>query len=128
MSWFTNLFDARRKVANWKLEYNEQRPHSSLGYRTPAEFARVVITQSYAKDVSSAHLENACAFPLSHSSGGGLDLQNYLCGVRGQVIYTHSLDPTLPITSIVRRLDCALKRPGCCGEGASRLGAIYRHN
>ena len=24
-------------------------------------------------------------FPLFHSSGGGLDLQNYLCGVWGQV-------------------------------------------
>jgi putative transposase len=30
MSWFTNLFDARRKISNWKTEYNEQRPHSSL--------------------------------------------------------------------------------------------------
>jgi putative transposase len=59
VSWFTNLFDARRKVTYWKKEYNEQRPHSSLGYRTPAEFARVVLTSSYGKDVGSAHLENA---------------------------------------------------------------------
>jgi transposase InsO family protein len=59
VSWFTNLFDARRKVTNWKTEYNEQRPHSSLGYRAPAEFARVVLTQSYGKDVGSARLENA---------------------------------------------------------------------
>jgi putative transposase len=59
VSWFTNLFDARRKIANWKTEYNEQRPHSSLGYRTPAEFARVAITQSNGKDVGFAHLENA---------------------------------------------------------------------
>jgi putative transposase len=60
VSWFRNLFDARRKIANWKLEYNEQRPHSSLGYRTPAEFARVALTQGYGKDVGFAHLENAC--------------------------------------------------------------------
>jgi putative transposase len=40
VSWFANLFDARRKVSKWKVEYNQQRPHSSLGYRTPAEFAR----------------------------------------------------------------------------------------
>lgn len=38
-SWFRNLFDARTKVALWRREYNEQRPHSSLGYRTPLEFA-----------------------------------------------------------------------------------------
>ena len=39
VSWFQNLFDARRKIASWKIEYNEERPHSSLGYRTPKEFA-----------------------------------------------------------------------------------------
>jgi len=39
-SWFQNLWDARRKVAAWRKEYNEERPHSSLGYLTPSEFAR----------------------------------------------------------------------------------------
>jgi putative transposase len=39
-SWFQNLFDARRKIAAWRHEYNEQRPHSSLGYQTAAAFAR----------------------------------------------------------------------------------------
>jgi putative transposase len=39
VSWFQNLFDARRKIAAWQKEYNEERPHSSLGYRTPQEFA-----------------------------------------------------------------------------------------
>jgi hypothetical protein len=36
---FQNLFDARRKIAAWRTEYNEERPHSSLGYKTPKEFA-----------------------------------------------------------------------------------------
>ena len=36
VSWFANLFEARRKIAAWRKEYNEERPHSSLGYRTPA--------------------------------------------------------------------------------------------
>src|SRR6266852_4418357 len=39
VSWFQNLFDAKRKIAAWRKEYNEERPHSSLGYRTPKEFA-----------------------------------------------------------------------------------------
>ena len=39
LSWFQNLFEARRKVAAWRTEYNEERPHSSLGYKTPKEFA-----------------------------------------------------------------------------------------
>jgi putative transposase len=72
VGWFTNLFDARRKISTWKAEYNEQRPHSSLGYKTPAEFARVAITQSYGNDVSFAHLENACGvshFPSAPAAG-----------------------------------------------------------
>jgi putative transposase len=39
--WFENLADARRKIETWRVEYNETRPHSSLAYRTPAEFARL---------------------------------------------------------------------------------------
>src|SRR5437667_732937 len=39
-SWFRNLFEARAKIAAWRKEYNEERPHSSLGYLTPQEFAR----------------------------------------------------------------------------------------
>lgn len=39
-SWFVNLDDAKRKIENWREEYNAERPHSSLGYRTPAEFAK----------------------------------------------------------------------------------------
>jgi len=38
-NWFHNLFDARRKIAIWRNDYNRARPHSSLEYRTPDEFA-----------------------------------------------------------------------------------------
>jgi transposase InsO family protein len=41
-NWFQNLVDARRKITGWKDEYNRERPHSSLGYRTPIEFADVL--------------------------------------------------------------------------------------
>lgn len=37
---FWNVFDARGKVGPWKWDYNHARPHSALGYRTPAEFAQ----------------------------------------------------------------------------------------
>jgi hypothetical protein len=39
-SWSGNLFEARAKVAAWKEEYNEERPHSSFGYLALGEFAR----------------------------------------------------------------------------------------
>ena len=44
-NWFLNLRDARRKIALWQRDYNEYRPHSALGYRTPFEFAA---TRSFA--------------------------------------------------------------------------------
>jgi len=35
---FASLAEARVIIALWRREYNEERPHSSLGYRTPVEF------------------------------------------------------------------------------------------
>lgn len=37
--WFTSLPEARRIIEAWRVDYNECRPHSSLGGMTPAEFA-----------------------------------------------------------------------------------------
>lgn len=37
--WFTSLPQARSIVAKWRRDYNECRPHSTLNYLTPAEFA-----------------------------------------------------------------------------------------
>ena len=36
---FIGLDHAREKAAVWIDDYNNQRPHSSLGYATPAAFA-----------------------------------------------------------------------------------------
>lgn len=35
--WFTSLTDARWAIEAWRIDYNQERPHSSLGYRTPEE-------------------------------------------------------------------------------------------
>ena len=37
---FGNLLEAQVLIEEWRREYNEQRPHSSLGYQTPREFGR----------------------------------------------------------------------------------------
>jgi putative transposase len=83
-SWFANLFEARRKIAAWRREYNEERPHSSLGYRTPAAFAAAVRNEEGCGKDASGKTETrfppalgnpaeAAGFPLSHSHGGGGD-------------------------------------------------------
>ncbi len=36
---FTNLLEAKVLVEEYRNHYNRERPHSALGYRTPAEFA-----------------------------------------------------------------------------------------
>ena len=36
-NWFPTMNEAKRKIEAWREEYNRERPHSSLGYRTPAE-------------------------------------------------------------------------------------------
>lgn len=40
--WFDSLDDARRKLALWRYDYNNVRPHSSLENRTPAEARRAL--------------------------------------------------------------------------------------
>ena len=38
-NWFTSMQDAREKIEAWRVDYNEHRPHTSLGNETPREFA-----------------------------------------------------------------------------------------
>ncbi len=39
-NWFRNMNDARSRIEQWRVEYNSERPHSSLDYRTPEEYGR----------------------------------------------------------------------------------------
>jgi putative transposase len=36
--WFSSVKEAQVVIENWRKFYNEERPHSSLGYLTPMEF------------------------------------------------------------------------------------------
>ena len=48
--WFTTLAQARAVISEWRRDYNESRPHSSLDYMTPAEFAAASRTHPAATD------------------------------------------------------------------------------
>ena len=37
-SWFVSVEDARKKIEDWRIDYNKNRPHSSLGNLTPNTF------------------------------------------------------------------------------------------
>ncbi|MBY3026735.1 IS3 family transposase [Rhizobium leguminosarum] len=39
---FSSLAHARSALSNWRSDYNDQRPHSGLGWLTPAEFAQTL--------------------------------------------------------------------------------------
>ncbi len=65
--WFRTLNDVRTTLEKWRQEYNCERPHSGLDYRTPEEFRQ---TLDRGKDGDTAALENATRFPLSHRPDG----------------------------------------------------------
>ena len=74
-SWFTSLAEARRVIEAWRLDYNEQRPHTSLRMATPAAFAAV---RPFAKpqqlrpasDANSSDIVAALTAPVLSGSSG----------------------------------------------------------
>jgi len=52
MEWFLSRAEAKAIIEAWRRHYNEVRPHSSLGYLTPAAFA-AKLTQTNAASASA---------------------------------------------------------------------------
>lgn len=59
-----NEHDGRLKARAWQQDFNEQRPHSSLGYLTPSEFARRCGASSPLAALAPPNHHNAMAAPL----------------------------------------------------------------
>ena len=67
-SLFFGLDHARSAIAEWADDYNHFRPHSSLGYQTPADYAG-----SIAATGSSAAQDESSAFaPVAHTAPTGV--------------------------------------------------------
>jgi len=60
MEIFEGVRDARSLTVSWRDEYNTQRPHSSLGYQTPAGFAAACAASASAK----------ASAPAAHAGAG----------------------------------------------------------
>ncbi|MBY5334629.1 IS3 family transposase [Rhizobium leguminosarum] len=67
-SLFFGLDHARSPIAEWADDYNHFRPHSSLGYKTPANFAGTIAATG-----SNAAQDEGFAFPpVAHTSPFGV--------------------------------------------------------
>lgn len=55
---FGSLLEAKIVIESWRVEYNTERPHSSLGNKTPEEFS--------ARGPESSRLRSGFALPPSH--------------------------------------------------------------
>jgi putative transposase len=51
--WFVDLGDARRTIEEWRLDYNQVRPHSSLGNLSPQQFSEAAL-RSPKRDLRAA--------------------------------------------------------------------------
>lgn len=45
-TWFSSLREAKVEIELWRQHYNTERPHSALGYMTPAEFRGKLASES----------------------------------------------------------------------------------
>ena len=67
---FISLAHARAELATWQADYNTQRPHSQLGWLTPAEFA-VNSTQPLQRPSGAALVEGSAPMTVARTAQMG---------------------------------------------------------
>jgi putative transposase len=55
--WFLTMAHAREVIESWRIEYNIERPHSSLRDLTPEEFARGDLSRDSRMSISAEESE-----------------------------------------------------------------------
>ena len=63
---FFSMNHARAVIRGWVHDYNTARPHSSLGYLTPAAFAATLRPQ---RASTLRHLKSSAPMPVAHGPG-----------------------------------------------------------
>ena len=69
-SLFFSLDHARQKLTAWIADYNTNRPHSSIGYQTPAAYAAHLTAISR----PAAPSESSAARPVAHTAPSGVTM------------------------------------------------------
>lgn len=67
-SLFFGIGHARGAIAAWVADYNTERPHSSLGYATPADFAKTIA----ATGPDAARDDSSASAPVAHHTPHGV--------------------------------------------------------
>ena len=73
-SLFLDLNHARQIIAAWVTDYNTTRPHSSLGYRTPAAYADHLTATGH----RAALLDGSARCPVAHTAPNGVSIAEAL--------------------------------------------------
>ena len=82
---FSSLAEARRLIEAWRVDYNEVRPHSSLAYRTPEEFAAAWAAQESASGAPFASTCHRARDPQGRACGGAEDAPSLTAPARDGV-------------------------------------------
>jgi putative transposase len=65
---FTSLAQARVVLGRWRADYNDARPHSRLGWKTPSEFA---FTRHPRRDLALRYAESSAPAPVAPTAQPG---------------------------------------------------------
>jgi putative transposase len=65
---FTSLAQARVALGCWRADYNDARPHSQLGWKTPSEFA---FTCHSRRDLALRYAEGSAPAPVATTAQPG---------------------------------------------------------
>ena len=76
-SLFIDLDQARQLIGAWVADYNTARPHSSLGYKTPAAYADNLIATGH----HAALCEGSARWPVAYTAPQGVSNAEALIAV-----------------------------------------------
>ena len=74
---FFGLDHARSAILEWAQDYNTTRPHSSLGYQTPATFAAIITATGY----DTALIDGSASSPVAQPAPYGVTKTAGLSGI-----------------------------------------------
>ena len=68
--YFAHLREAKIVIEQWRWEYNTQRPHSSLGYRRPAEFGNEARAATMSTSNTTAIVDPVASLEVANKGSG----------------------------------------------------------